>query len=297
MPAAIAANRTPASGGSGGRATASGENGELRHGQRGTAGVAPGTGWMSVLGLDVGFGADLDAGCGGAAVHVELLDLQPLAGAGDGGADTLLNDLLAQLVARLLERRHGRGAALVELDDVPAELGMDGCLGDLARLEREGGVGEFRHHVAFLEEAEIAAIGRRRVGAVLLGQRREVAALAQFGDDGLGLVLAVNQDMARVHLLLARLFRDGGVIALAFNAASVTAGGDLAAEQGVLQHLVGGAADGVLDQPGHAPARLSWRRSPAPGGRPSGPAASGTARRAASSAPRRAASGRPLSRR
>ncbi len=66
------------------------------------------------------------------------------------------------------------------LDDVPAELRLDRRLRRLAGLQREGGGGEFRHHVGLLEAAEVAAVLRRRVRAVRLGQRREVAALVQL---------------------------------------------------------------------------------------------------------------------
>ena len=74
-------------------------------------------------------------------------------------------------------------------------------LGDLADLEREGGVLERLQHLAAGEEAEIAALG---VGVLrlLLGERGEVLALLQPLGDLLGLVLGLHQDMAGVNLLL-----------------------------------------------------------------------------------------------
>ena len=75
----------------------------------------------------------------------------------------------------------------------------------LPLLQREGGVGEFRHHVVAGETAEIAA--RAAPGSVeyFLGEGGEIGALVELGDDRLGLGLGLDQDVAGVDLLLWRL--------------------------------------------------------------------------------------------
>ncbi len=69
-------------------------------------------------------------------------------------------------------------------------------IGNLARLQREGDGGEFRHHLLLGEEAEIAAVGRAGILGLLLGEFGEVGALLQLGGDRLGVVLGLDQDMA-----------------------------------------------------------------------------------------------------
>ena len=60
-------------------------------------------------------------------------------------------------VLHRLEGRRRTLAAVVDLDDVPAELGLE-RLADLALLQLEGGLLELRHHLAATEEAELAAL-------------------------------------------------------------------------------------------------------------------------------------------
>ena len=66
-------------------------------------------------------------------------------------------------------------ALVLDLDDVPAELRLH-RIGDLARVHLEGDVGEFRHHLALGEIAEIAAVALPRIFVLLLGERGEIGA-------------------------------------------------------------------------------------------------------------------------
>src|SRR6185312_5385245 len=91
-------------------------------------------------------------------------------------------------------------ALLLDLDDVPAELSLH-RIGDLADLERKGGILERLQHGATGEEAEISAFGVR-VLRFLLGDRGEVLALLQPLLNLLGLGLGLDQDVASVDLLL-----------------------------------------------------------------------------------------------
>ena len=119
------------------------------------------------------------------------------------------------LVLDLLELRRRLGALVLDLDDVPAELRLH-RIGELALVELEGHLGEFRHHLVLGEIAEVAALRRgARVLRLLLGELGEVAALLELGDDRLGLVLGRHQDVAGAHLLLAAHLLDGVVIDLA----------------------------------------------------------------------------------
>jgi len=96
-----------------------------------------------------------------------------------------------------------RRAAVLDLDDVVAELGLDRGFAQVAFLELEGGIGEFLHHIALLEPAEITAFGAGRlVGRFLLGQLVEGGALLDLVDQRLGLILGRDQDMARPALPL-----------------------------------------------------------------------------------------------
>ena len=145
-----------------------------------------------------GFGRDLHR----RAVEIEALDLGVLAQVGDQSDHDLARHLLAQARLGLLERRLAR-AAVQDLDHVPAELGLDRRLGALSGLEGECRLGELRHHLAAAEKAQVAAVrARRRVDRVLAGERGEVGAALQLRDHLLGLVLAADQDVPGVNLLL-----------------------------------------------------------------------------------------------
>ena len=117
------------------------------------------------------------------------------------------------MVAHLVEFRNRPVALLLDLDDVPAELGLH-RIGELAGFELERRLGEFRHHLILGEIAEIAAVGGTRVLRLLLGDRGEVAALLELGEDRLRLVLGIDQNVAGVDLLLARHLLNGLIIEL-----------------------------------------------------------------------------------
>src|SRR3546814_12059187 len=84
-------------------------------------------------------------------VYSDLIDPGVLAQVVVDRGGRLLLQLAAELrLDRFLGRRLGHGA-LLDLDDVPAELGLHRRLGVAADLHGEGGSGELRHHIAGLE--------------------------------------------------------------------------------------------------------------------------------------------------
>ena len=75
---------------------------------------------------------------------------------------------------------------------------------------------EFRDHLFFGEIAEIAALGRAGILRLLLGERGEIGAAFELGEDGFGFVFGGDEDVASVHLFLVLHLLDGFVIDLAF---------------------------------------------------------------------------------
>ena len=98
---------------------------------------------------------------------------------------------------------------------MPAELCLDRLFGVGPGFEGKGRLFELRHHAALCEISEIAALRPARAGGLFPGQLDEVLARIQLGHHRLGLFLAVDEDMAGLHLLLRRRRRDFPVIALA----------------------------------------------------------------------------------
>ena len=128
--------------------------------------------------------------------------------------ELLAQQVVAQLALDLLDLRRLAHALLFELDDVPAELGLHRRLGDGAGLQGESGRFEGRHHLAAAEEAEVAAVLAARV-LRLLGELLEGGAALQVGDDLLGRLLGVHQDVAGMQLLLRlELGKDQRLVAL-----------------------------------------------------------------------------------
>src|SRR5208282_631343 len=202
MPQAAAASRTPAIGGrSGKRVGASGERSGMLSSSRASrrersAGRPPrrtGGGlfllWLGAALLLVSFGL-------GRAVRVEARDCGLPAQVVDDFRDHVAARLALELVLLLLEGRRGGLAHLLDLDHVPAELGLDRRLRVLTHLEREGGIRELGHHVAALDEAEIAAFGRGGTARALLRELGEIGPALELLDHRLGLVLAFHENVA-----------------------------------------------------------------------------------------------------
>ncbi|ENN87602.1 hypothetical protein RHSP_63246 [Rhizobium freirei PRF 81] len=114
------------------------------------------------------------------------------------------HDELTNLVLDLLERRRRSIALVLDLDDVPAEIGLDRRLGVGADRQGECRVFEFLDHAAMAKVAEIAAIGLVRIRGLFLGKRCEILAAVEFLDDCLGFVLGLHQDVAGMHFFLLR---------------------------------------------------------------------------------------------
>src|SRR5208282_609578 len=90
-------------------------------------------------------------------VEPELLDLRGTPEVLQLGVDDLVGKVAAQLLARLLEARRLAGSAVLDLDHMPAELGLDRRLAVLTRRQGKSGVGKLLDHVVMAEIAEIAA--------------------------------------------------------------------------------------------------------------------------------------------
>ena len=97
---------------------------------------------------------------------------------------------------------------------MPAELRLH-RIGELTLEHLERDLGEFRHHLALGKKAEVAAVGPTGILRFLLGKRGEVGAALELLEDGLGLLLGLDQDVARAHLLLGGHRLDRLVIDLA----------------------------------------------------------------------------------
>ena len=229
-----------------GNGIASGEIGrEATAAYFGTAGVTPGVGGRSVAGAPGGEGGTALAVIGVPSM-LNFSTGRPTRALAEHLAHACLDGLLPQLILGLVKGGGRCDAALDHLDDVVAELGLDGGLGELSWLEGEGRGGEFRHHVALLEETQIAAVLRARVLAILLGEGGEVGTLVELVDDLFRLVLGGHQDVLGMHLGLAGFVGDLGIV-FGVQGRVGHRRSDVTAQDGVLQHLVGGAVDGVLD--------------------------------------------------
>jgi hypothetical protein len=85
---------------------------------------------------------------------------------------------------------------------VPAELALHGGLRHLALFELDQGLGELGHVAAGVGPVQVAAAGAGPgVLGLLLGDVLELRALLDRGDDGLGLVLLGDQDVAGLVFL------------------------------------------------------------------------------------------------
>jgi hypothetical protein len=89
---------------------------------------------------------------------------------------------------------------------VPTELRLYG-IGDLADFELEGDFLERLDHLAFAEEAEIAAF-RAGILRFLLGESDEIFALVEPRDDVFGFLLGLHQDVPGPDLVLRLQLRD-----------------------------------------------------------------------------------------
>ena len=90
--------------------------------------------------------------------------------------------------------------AIHDLDDMPAKSGLHRGR-DFSRLQGEGRVGEFRHHLVFGEIAQIAPLGAAGALRFFLGDRCEVATLLQLGDDGISFRLGLHENMTGAHFI------------------------------------------------------------------------------------------------
>ncbi len=125
--------------------------------------------------------------------YVALLELGPDPGVELGGL-LLLGELLLDLGGRLLERDLLFFLYLRDLDNVEAELGLDGAH-DVALLRVEGGLVELGDEASLRVAPKLAALlGAPRVLGVLAGELLEVAPVVELVLDLPGLLLLVRAE-------------------------------------------------------------------------------------------------------
>ncbi len=153
----------------------------------------------------------------------------------------LLRDLLGDLRLELVQAGQLRLTHVVHADHVPAELALHRGLGELAFFQLDHGLRELGHVAGCGRPVQVTAVGAgARVLGLLLGDVLELGALLEVGDDGLGLVFLLDQDVARL-VFLARA--GGGEL--------VVLGLDLGVGHGVLLLVVreeGADHDGLAGQ-------------------------------------------------
>src|SRR4051794_2669266 len=212
MPAAAVARRTPPIAGMSGTSLgASGETvGVMRslgrkenRRARGPATMTPIGRRLSILLLCAGRACACRAcarraagrgrGGGGARSRsVGPLDLGAVAQLGDEIGLCLAHHVGLELRLHLIEGWNLALALILNLDDVPAELGLY-RVGDLALVELERHLGEFRHHLVLGEVAEVAALRGARILRLLLRQGGKVGALLELVGDRLGVRLGLDK--------------------------------------------------------------------------------------------------------
>src|SRR6185437_12301233 len=111
----------------------------------------------------------VDRGVGGRRRLVEVLDLGACAHLLDQRRLRAMRDIIVDLALDLLERRRRLDALVLDLDDVPPELGLH-RVGNLSLAELERDRGEFRDHLLLGEIAEIAAVGPAWILGLFLRQ-------------------------------------------------------------------------------------------------------------------------------
>src|SRR5690606_393390 len=96
----------------------------------------------------------------------------------------------------LFKGRWGGLALFGQLDDVPAELGLNGSRNIASFRELKGGCLKGRNHHALAKVAEVAAIGCARIDGVFARQGGEISAAINLGLERIGLFLGLDEDVA-----------------------------------------------------------------------------------------------------
>src|SRR5579883_1069880 len=127
------------------------------------------------------------------------------------GFQLILDQRRHQLFLHFIESGKRSVALVLDLDDMPAELGLN-RIGNLAGLQRERRVLERLHHLAARKIAEIAAgLGARAIRA-LFGKFGKIGAGLELLYDVLRLLLGLDKDMPRAHFGFGRELCDLFVI-------------------------------------------------------------------------------------
>src|SRR5262245_61596870 len=93
----------------------------------------------------------------------------------------------------ILESGRATLPSFIDLDDVPAELRLEG-LPDLSGLEFEGRLLELRHHLSTREKAEFSAlVFRAGILGMFPGKGGKITAVQDFFEQFAGFVLVLNQ--------------------------------------------------------------------------------------------------------
>src|SRR5438067_1399655 len=132
------------------------------------------------------------------------------------GSKFLLRQGFLDLRLHFFQLRQFGGAHVVQLDHVPADLGVDRVLGDLAFLQAGEAGGEFRREGRRAGPVQVAAVVGGAGVLRLLGQVFELGAALDLGDDRLGVGFVLDQDVAHVVFLVAGLLGEAVVFGLHF---------------------------------------------------------------------------------
>ena len=138
-------------------------------------------------------------------------DLRLGAQGGDLVAQALLTDLVLEFGADLVEGRGCAHAGLRELDEVPAELGLDRT-GDRAGLHGLNHLVEGRDHLAGAEPAQIAARGGGGADGGRAGGFGEIGAGLDLGEQFGGPLLGLDENVRRLEFRLGFEIGEGGVV-------------------------------------------------------------------------------------
>src|SRR5262245_48374907 len=134
---------------------------------------------------------------------VDVLDLGLAAQFASNLLRLLMDHGCPHAILDLLEGGWGPLSSLINFDNVPAKLGLEG-LPDFSHLQAKCRLLELRHHLPTREKAKFSTlILRARILGMFLGKGGKIGAMQDFLVEFARLVFALDQDVARAHLVLS----------------------------------------------------------------------------------------------
>src|SRR5262245_9107013 len=134
---------------------------------------------------------------------VDVLDLGLAAQFAGNLLRLLMDHGCPHAILDLLEGGRGPLPSFIDFDNVPAELGFE-RLPDFSRLQAKCRLLKLRYHLPTREETKFSTlILRPRILGMFLSQGRKIGAVQDFLVKFARLVFALDQDVARTHLVLS----------------------------------------------------------------------------------------------